>query len=139
VNNTNVIESEGGMNEPPDINGLAHLVEHSLFIENENSSNETLNKFLDSNRGSINGMTQKDLTTFYFHVSNSKLSEALHRFAKLFLSPSFRYSEVVNTTIRDIELEYRNQILDSGYQISRVQELLVNPKHPAHQFLIGTH
>jgi len=60
--------------------GLAHFLEHMLFMGTEKYPEENdYSKFLAENGGSSNAYTSSDHTNYYFDVSPKELNGALDR------------------------------------------------------------
>lgn len=70
----------GSMNDPVELPGLAHFLEHMLFLGTEKYPEENdYSKYLAENGGSSNAYTARDHTNYYFDVSPSALKGALDR------------------------------------------------------------
>ena len=70
----------GSIQDPPGLPGLAHFLEHMLFLGTEKYKDENAyNKFLSENGGSSNAFTAKDHTCYYFDVAPKALEGALDR------------------------------------------------------------
>lgn len=71
----------GFMCDPPDIPGLAHLLEHMLFLGTKKFPKENeYSKFLSEHGGVSNAFTGLDHTNYYFDVVPEHLTGALDRF-----------------------------------------------------------
>ena len=78
----------GSLNDPPEVNGIAHFCEHMLFQGTKKFPEpDGYGKFLASNGGSRNAATGEDFTFYYFDVKTEALDEALERFADFFKAP----------------------------------------------------
>jgi insulysin len=89
----------GSMADPSNMPGLAHFLEHMLFmgtekypIENEYSS------FLSSHGGMSNAYTDQMKTVYYFDVQNSAFEEALNMFSSFFTCPLFTETATARET-----------------------------------------
>lgn len=89
----------GSMADPSNMPGLAHFLEHMLFmgtekypIENEYSS------FLSSHGGMSNAYTDQMNTVYYFDVQNSAFEEALNMFSSFFTCPLFTETATARET-----------------------------------------
>jgi insulysin len=72
----------GSTSDPSDCLGLAHFLEHMLFMGTEKYPEESYYAtFLKENAGSSNAHTNLDDTCFYFDVANEKLEVMLDIFA----------------------------------------------------------
>ncbi|KAI5187515.1 insulysin [Nematocida homosporus] len=78
----------GSMHNPSDHPGLAHFLEHMLFMGTEAYSNvNDYNQFLQDHGGSSNAATSLEYTTYYFDVSSDYLGKALDIFSGFFKYP----------------------------------------------------
>ncbi len=74
----------GTMNDPWEFPGLAHFLEHMLFLGNKKFPQEDeYMKFIMSNGGNNNAMTEADATTYYFDISPEFLSGAMERLTEV--------------------------------------------------------
>ena len=87
----------------PEINGLAHFIEHMIFMGNKVHQKESfLNDFLKANGGMKNGVTGPDHTQFFFEVKNSEFGKACEYFSEYLISPKFD-ENVIEREIKTIE------------------------------------
>ncbi|CAG9464481.1 unnamed protein product [Pedinophyceae sp. YPF-701] len=78
----------GSFSDPQDLQGLAHYLEHMLFMGSAPFPEENgYDDFLSKHGGSSNAFTDAEQTTFYFDVNPAHLRDALDRFAQFFISP----------------------------------------------------
>lgn len=78
----------GSLKDPKEFQGLAHFLEHMLFLGSKKYPEDgTYKKFISLNGGKSNASTNKYHTQFYFTIKNAKLVEALDIFAQFFVSP----------------------------------------------------
>lgn len=65
----------GSLEEPENMNGLAHFLEHMLFYGSKKYPEENyLDKFLSKKSGFSNAFTSNQKTVYFFVVENSGLS-----------------------------------------------------------------
>jgi insulysin len=70
----------GFLSDPWELPGLAHFLEHMLFLGTEKYPCENeYNKYLSEHSGSSNAFTAAEHTTFYFDVAPEHLDGALDR------------------------------------------------------------
>jgi insulysin len=80
----------GSLNDPPEVNGIAHFCEHMLFMGSKNFPGiSEYTDFLAKNGGSRNAATGEDFTFYFFDVKNEKLNDVLERFSDFFKHPLF--------------------------------------------------
>ena len=61
----------GSLYDPPKANGLAHFLEHMLFLGTKKYPSENqYSQFIQSNGGSKNAATSENYTYYYFDIKN---------------------------------------------------------------------
>ena len=77
----------GSYDDPADRQGLAHFLEHMLFIGTEKYPEpDGYLKFVRANGGSSNAYTASDHTNYFFDINPGAFREGLDRFAQFFIS-----------------------------------------------------
>jgi insulysin len=83
----------GSMADPAEAQGLAHFLEHMLFMGTEKYPEENeYSVFLNEHGGYSNAYTAQENTVYYFDVNSSHLEKALDLFASFFICPLFSES-----------------------------------------------
>lgn len=128
----------GSSDDPLDRAGLAHFLEHMLFLGTEKYPDASeYQAFISENGGGHNAYTSAEHTNYFFDVNASKLEEALDRFAQFFVAPLF--DEVyVDRERKAVHSEYQAKIKDDyrrGYDVYRH---VMNPDHPYSKFSVGS-
>lgn len=73
----------GSWNEPDNLPGLAHFLEHMLFMGSKKyPSVSEFNDFVSQNGGSYNAMTQSQNTNYFYTISNSVLDKSMDIFSR---------------------------------------------------------
>ena len=102
----------GSLRDPNEFQGLAHFLEHMLFIGSEKYPSEgEYMTFLGQNGGYSNAYTSHYITNYHFEIKDDKLLEALDRFAQFFISPLFMDQSVfkeINAVNSEAEMYYNN-------------------------------
>lgn len=89
----------GSMSDPKIAQGLAHFLEHMLFMGTSKYPEENeYSAFLNNHGGNSNAYTGQENTVYYFDVQNEHFEHALDLFASFFSCPLF--SEI--STAREI-------------------------------------
>ena len=135
----------GSMHEPDEYNGLAHLLEHMLFLGNSKYPEVGGYKgFIGMHSGTTNATTTADNTYYHFSVGEDYIEEALDRFAQFFISPTFgicaKNDEKENGIMREMKVvdsEYRNGMQNEVFRFKRIVGLLCGEKHPFSRFAAG--
>jgi hypothetical protein len=78
----------GSYHEDPAYPGLAHFLEHMLFIGTQKYPEvDGYQQFIGGHGGTSNAYTAPDHTNYFFDIQPAYLDEALDRFAQFFISP----------------------------------------------------
>ncbi len=128
----------GSFHEPADRPGLAHFLEHMLFIQTQTYPEiDGFQHFIRANGGSSNAYTSLDHTNYFFDVQPSGFREGLDRFAHFFIDPvlSAEYSAREKNAVHS---EYQMQIKDDGWRGYMTGKQALNPEHPGSKFTIGS-
>ena len=128
----------GSFHEPDSRPGLAHFLEHMLFIGTETYPEvDSFQQYITANGGSSNAYTALDHTNYFFDIKNSALDEGLDRFGHFFIDPLLS-PEYVEREKNAVHSEYQMQIKDDGWRGYMVSKQGLNPEHPGHRFTIGS-
>ncbi|MGM8851507.1 insulinase family protein [Salinicola halophyticus] len=130
--------SVGSDNDPADMPGLAHFLEHMLFLGTEGYPDpDGYQRFISQNGGSHNAFTADQDTNFYFDVDPSAFSEALDRFSQFFVSPQFN-PDYVDRERHAVNSEYQARRDDDARRINEALSQALNPDHPINHFSVGS-
>ncbi len=127
----------GHLHDPIDHQGLAHYLEHMLFLGTKKYPEVgSYKKFLDEHSGASNAYTSGSITNYFFQVSNEGFDEALDRFSDFFKSPLFdkTYSE---REVKAVNNEHEKNKLSDGWRASFVQNQMSESGHPLTKFGTG--
>nr|WP_256417760.1 insulinase family protein [Marinobacterium sp. xm-d-420] len=127
----------GSSANPPERAGLAHFLEHMLFLGTEKYPEaDAYQAFINSNGGSHNAFTAYDDTNYFFDVRAEAFPEALDRFAQFFIAPLFTEA-YVDRERNAVHSEYESKRLDDGRRIYVAKKEAMNPEHNWTQFSVG--
>ncbi len=128
----------GNYSDPADYPGLAHFLEHMLFIGTEKYPEpDGYFKFVQAHGGMANAYTSTDHTNYFFDVQPEHFPEALDRFAQFFIAPILDPA-YVDREKNAVDSEYRLRIKEDSWRGFMASKAAVNPRHPYGQFNIGT-
>lgn len=127
----------GSFSDPIEAPGLAHFLEHMLFLgtekyPDENSYSATLAKF----GGYSNAWTSMENTNFYFEVNANNLDEMLDRFAQFFIAPLFTET-ATDREMNAVHSEHQKNLQNDSWRDFQLLKALVNPDHPMGRFATG--
>ncbi len=127
----------GSANDPADYQGLAHFLEHMLFLGTQRFPDaDAYQRFISEHGGHHNAFTSLDHTNYFFDVSPQHLKPALERFAQQFTSPLFN-PEYVRREVNAVHSEFTSKIKDDGRRFYSAIKEVINPKHPYSKFSVG--
>ena len=96
----------GSGSNPKDRAGLAHFLEHMLFLGTEKYPDAAEYKqFISTHGGSNNAFTSYDHTNYFFDINPPQFEQALDRFAQFFIAPLFN-EELVTRERQAVQSEY---------------------------------
>jgi len=130
---------DGSWQNPKDALGLAHFNEHMVFMGTKKYPKPSaFDSFLEENGAQAsNAATTSQITQYAFSVGHDSFSEALDMFTDMFVSPLFT-DKGLKKEINAVNQEYEMHKDDDMWRQMFVQKATANPKHPYHQFSIGT-
>ncbi|OCK75895.1 hypothetical protein K432DRAFT_307572 [Lepidopterella palustris CBS 459.81] len=153
----------GSFSDGVDMPGIAHAVEHLLFMGTKKYPKENAyNQYLTSHSGHSNAYTAATSTNYYFEVaassktSNSKSSSlsrtleedasslkensplygALDRFAQFFVAPLF-LEDTLDRELKAVDSENKKNLQNDTWRLHQLSKSLSNPKHPVCHFSTG--
>jgi len=127
----------GANADPADAQGLAHFLEHMLFLANEKYPElNSYSNFLQARGGGSNAYTSQDHTNYHFQVNHDALPEALDRFAQFFISPTldYAYAERERSAVNS---EHQKNTMDDTWRLMQLQREQLREDHPGGQFSTG--
>lgn len=128
----------GSASNPIDRPGLAHFLEHMLFLGTKKYPlADDYSRFIDTNGGSHNAFTSQDNTNYFFDIKDAALAPALDRFSQFFIAPLFsqKYTQREKQAVHS---EYQSRLKDDSQRNYSVFKQLMNPEHPGSRFFIGS-
>ncbi len=127
----------GHLNDPVEKEGLAHYLEHMLFLGTKKYPEVgSFKKFLDEHSGGSNAYTAGAITNYFFQVSHEGFNIALDRFSDFFKAPLFdkTYSE---REVKAVNNEHQKNKLNDGWRGNFVSQQISEPGHPLTKFGTG--
>jgi secreted Zn-dependent insulinase-like peptidase len=128
----------GSSDDPEDRQGLAHFLEHMLFLGTEKYPEAgDYQSFINTHGGSNNAYTDFDHTNYFFDVDKDYLEPVLDRFAQFFVAPLFS-EQYVEREKHAVDSEYKLKLKNDGWRRVRALKQVVNPEHPFAKFTVGS-
>lgn len=127
----------GSADDPIEFQGLAHFLEHMLFLGTQKYPvADEYQKFISEHGGSHNAFTAPEHTNYYFDINASFLEGALDRFSQQFTAPLFN-AEYVEREVNAVHSEYSSRIKDDGTRLYSALKTLLRDGHPYKKLSVG--
>ncbi|XP_078042474.1 nardilysin [Augochlora pura] len=127
----------GSFSDPPEIPGLAHFLEHMVFMGSKKYPEEDdFDAFIMKRGGMDNASTNCEITTFYFATQEKYLLSALDRFAQFFIEPLMK-KDTINKEREIVESEFKMALPVDLYRKEQMFCSFAKPGHPAMKFMWG--
>lgn len=128
----------GSRQDPRDRPGLAHFLEHMLFLGTDRYPQPgEYQNFIGAHSGNHNAYTAFEHTNYFFDIDARYLEQALDRFSRFFVAPLFS-AEYVEREKNAVHSEYMANIRTDSRRGLDVLRENVNPEHPFSQFSVGS-
>ena len=129
--------SVGQLDDPPSVQGLAHFLEHMLFLGTEKFPDESnFDQFCAESAGYSNAWTSLDHTMYHFIVAEKKLREALDRFAAFFSCPLFSPAGT-EREMKAVDSEHTKNLQDDDRREYQLLRSTASASHPMSRFGAG--
>ncbi len=127
----------GSWEDPKEYPGMAHFLEHMLFMGTAAYPNEfEYMQFINDHGGSVNAFTASDRTVYMFSVNNDAYDESLDRFSHFFIDPLFS-PNCINRELHAVDQEHSKNIEHDGWRQYMILKESGNPNHPNSSFSTG--
>ncbi|MEM9255538.1 MAG: insulinase family protein [Pseudomonadota bacterium] len=128
----------GSGDNPPGRGGLAHFLEHMLFLGTEKYPDAAeYEEYITEHGGSRNAYTAFEQTNYFFDIDPQFLPEALDRFAQFFVAPLFD-DIYIDREQNAVQAEYQMGLTSDPRRGLDVLQQVMNQDHPYSQFLVGS-
>ncbi|MFK7733184.1 MAG: insulinase family protein, partial [Pseudomonadales bacterium] len=128
----------GSGDNPPGRGGLAHFLEHMLFLGTDKYPDAAeYEEYVTEHGGTRNAYTSFEHTNYFFDIDAEYLPEALDRFAQFFIAPRFD-AEYVEREKNAVQAEYQMGLKSDARRGLDVLQEVMNPEHPYSQFSVGS-
>ena len=128
----------GQIDDPADREGLAHFLEHMLFLGTEKYPEVAdYGNFIRANGGYNNAYTTSDHTNYQFEIRHEALAGALDRFAPFFIAPRFN-PEYTGREINAVHNEAMRHVQNDQRRLIGVSRELYTPGSGESKFSTGT-
>lgn len=127
----------GAGRDPEGRPGLAHFLEHMLFLGTEKYPDPgAYAAFVQQHGGSKNAYTTFANTNYFFEIEASQLKMALDRFAQFFIAPLFS-EDLVQREKNAVHSEFSGKRREESLRFWSARKQGFNPGHPMTGFTTG--
>lgn len=127
----------GSWSDPEEYPGMAHFLEHMLFMGNEAYPQEfEYMQYINESGGKVNAYTASDRTVYMFSVNNDRFEGALDRFSHFFIDPLFLPS-CIGRELHAVDQEHAKNIENDGWRQYMIFKETANRDHPCAKFSTG--
>lgn len=128
----------GSYSNPKSYDGLAHFLEHMLFMgsakyPDENYYQTKLNEY----GGYSNAYTDTMQTVYYFNVYDQGLGEIIDIFSRFFIDPLFD-PDSVSRELNAVDSEHRKNINSDHWRRFQLMLYLTDPESVTNTFITGS-
>ena len=127
----------GHFSDPKDRQGMAHFLEHMLFLGTKNfPDGSEYQQFVSKNGGNHNAWTATEHTCFFLDIFHQSFEQALERFSDFFINPLFA-QEFIEKERQNIDAEFKLKLKDDIRRLYDVHKETINQAHPFSKFSVG--
>mmetsp|Transcript_4670 Transcript_4670/g.6622 ORF Transcript_4670/g.6622 Transcript_4670/m.6622 type:complete len:1236 (+) Transcript_4670:57-3764(+) len=102
-----MVVGAGSYHDPPQAQGMAHFLEHMLFMGTKKYPKENAyDSFLSRNGGNDNAYTELEYTLYHLEICQEKFFEALDMLSQFFIEPLL-LDDAVERELNSIESEFQ--------------------------------
>ncbi len=127
----------GSWQDPKEYPGMAHFLEHMLFMGTKPYPKEAeYASFISDHGGARNAYTASDRTVYGFSINNDFFKEGIDRFAHFFIDPLFLQTSV-GRELKNVDQEHGKNLEHDGWRSYMILKETGNRDHPNAMFSTG--
>ncbi|KAL4499182.1 hypothetical protein ABPG72_006768 [Tetrahymena utriculariae] len=127
----------GSQQNPTEFQGLAHLLEHMLFMGSEKYPQEDeFNNIISKSSGSSNAYTAEGNTNYHFQGTHNNLIEILNIWSRFFIDPLL-LEDQLQREVQAVDSEYFNTLTREEFRDFNLIIALSEDNHPFKLFYCG--
>lgn len=133
-----LVIARGSQHDPDEHLGLAHFLEHMLFLGTEKYPlADEYQEFIQKHGGGLNAYTAPDHTNYFFEIDPAYLDEGIDRFAQFFIAPLLD-ATYVEREKNAVHSEYQMQKKVDGWRLYTAWKLMMDRDYDGARFSIGS-
>ncbi len=127
----------GHFSDPKSRQGMAHFLEHMLFLGTKHfPDGSEYQQFISKNGGHHNAWTATEHTCYFLDIFHQGFEHALERFSDFFINPLLS-QEFIEKERQNIDAEFKLKLKDDIRRLYDVHKETINQDHPFSQFSVG--
>ncbi|NLA75698.1 MAG: hypothetical protein GX846_09570, partial [Deltaproteobacteria bacterium] len=127
----------GSLMDPEERQGLAHFLEHMLFLGSRKFPEaDEYSSYLEGHGGYSNAFTGEDRSNYHFEIQHNAFEGALDRFSQFFISPLFS-PEYTEREINAVHSEHQKNLEQDNWREHQLFKNFYREDHPANHFATG--
>lgn len=127
----------GSWDDPKEYPGMAHFLEHMLFMGTAAYPKEfEFTQFVLDHGGKYNAFTAPDRTVYMFSVNNDAFEQTVDRFSHFFIDPLLA-PHCIARELHAVDQEHAKNIEHDGWRQYMIFKETGNPNHPHSTFSTG--
>lgn len=128
----------GSLADPPQRQGMAHFLEHMVFLGTQKYPDVSdFDTYLSRNGGLNNAYTARDRTNYHLEIRHEAFEGALDRFAQFFIAPLFT-PEFAEREMNAVDSEHQKNLENDLWREFALRGLALREGHPARLFGTGS-
>ncbi|KAI5192464.1 insulysin [Nematocida minor] len=128
----------GSYSDPKEHPGMAHFLEHMLFMGTEEYPDENAYmEYIHINNGNSNANTSSEVTNYFYDIDPAHLKKSMQMFSGFFKSPLIR-EDAISREIQAVNSEHSAYILSEEWRRFHLLSLLSKPGLPTGKFSVGS-
>ncbi len=132
-----VAVKRGSWDDPRAYPGMAHFVEHLLFMGSKAYPQEDgFSQYVSNHGGTHNAFTTTDRTVYMFSINHEGFPVALDQLAHFFIDPLLSLSSI-GRELQAVDQEHAKNIEHDGWRQWMILKETGNPEHPHASFSTG--
>ena len=127
----------GSLQDPWEHQGLAHFLEHMLFLGTKKYPDaEDYTRYLSDHQGRHNAYTSREHTNYFFEVNHEGFRGTIDRFGQFFIAPLFadKYTE---RELQAVNSEHQKNLQNDFWRWRQVNRLTSRQGHVRQKFSTG--
>ncbi|PAA90416.1 hypothetical protein BOX15_Mlig032179g1 [Macrostomum lignano] len=129
--------ASGSSDEGAELAGLAHFLEHMVFMGSAKYPTENdFDAYVSERGGESNAWTDMERTMFYFDCSQESFADCLDRFANFFVDPLLS-ADSLEREVQAVHSEFEQACCSLQSQLEFFTGCLTSPGHPLSGFKWG--